>query len=76
MSDIIQQMAAEAKASVPVNQLNVTEWIAAYNQKFAELIINKCAEIAKHQQDFYNEHNDGIVNSEIDVLIKHYFGVK
>ena len=43
--------------------------------KFAELIVRECAEIAKDTQDFYNEHNDGIINTEIWTMIKYRFGV-
>ena len=44
-------------------------------QKFAELIVSECAQIAKDTQDFYNEHNDGIINTEIWTMIKYQFGV-
>lgn len=44
-------------------------------EKFAELIIKECAQIAKDTQDFYNKHNDGIINTEIWTMIKHRFGV-
>ena len=36
----------------------------------------QCAKIAKQEQEFYDTHNDGVVNSEIDTLIKDYFGIK
>lgn len=44
-------------------------------EKFAELIVQECAQIAKDTQDFYNEHNDGIINTEIWTMIKYRFGV-
>ncbi len=44
--------------------------------KFAESIILECAAIAKKSQDFYDQHNDSVVNSDISVLIKHHFDVK
>ena len=39
-------------------------------EKFAEFIVRECAQIAKDTQDFYNEHNDGIINTEIWTMIK------
>lgn len=41
----IQKLAEKAKKSVPQGILGVDKWIEAYNEKFAELIINKCANI-------------------------------
>ena len=38
----IQELAEQAKNSIPKDSLGVTEWIAAYNQKFAELIVREC----------------------------------
>ena len=35
----IQELAEHAKKSIPTGTLGVTEWIAEYNRKFAELII-------------------------------------
>lgn len=52
------------------------EWFRLYSEKFAELIIRKCASISRETQDFYDKHNDGIINTEIDTMIKHHFGVK
>jgi hypothetical protein len=43
---LIQKLAEQAKNSIPKDSLGVTEWIAAYNQKFAELIVRECAEVA------------------------------
>ena len=41
----IQELAEQAKNSIPKDSLGVTEWIAAYNQKFAELIVRECARL-------------------------------
>ena len=38
----IQELAEQAKNSIPKDSLGVSEWIAAYNQKFAELIVQEC----------------------------------
>ena len=45
-------------------------------EKFAELIVRACADIAKDTQDFYDEHNDSQVNTEIWTMIKLHFGVE
>jgi hypothetical protein len=39
----IQELAEQAKISVPA-WLPVTEWIAEYNQIFAELIVRECVD--------------------------------
>ena len=41
----IQAFAEQAKNSVP-HGLSVDKWIEVYNQKFGELIIRECADIA------------------------------
>ena len=41
----IQELAEQAKNSIPKDSLGVSEWIAAYNQKFAELIVRECARL-------------------------------
>jgi hypothetical protein len=47
MSNRIQKLAAEAKASVPQG-LAVEQWIETYNETFAKLIVAECIEVAKH----------------------------
>jgi hypothetical protein len=44
--------------------------------KFAVLIVEECAQVAKGIQDFYDEHNDSQVNTEICTMIKLHFGVE
>ena len=44
MNNKIQELAEQAKKRVP-HGLAVDKWIETYNQIFAELIINKCANI-------------------------------
>ena len=43
MNKQIQELAEQSKISVPAG-LPVTEWIAEYNQIFAELIIQECVD--------------------------------
>jgi hypothetical protein len=45
-------------------------------EKFAELIVLECADVAKGIQKFYDENNDSVVNTEIWTMIKHHFGVE
>jgi len=42
MNILIKELADQAKLSIPNSTLSVPEWIEAYNQKFAELIVREC----------------------------------
>ena len=42
MNELIKLLAEQAKNSIPKDSLGVTDWIEAYNQKFAELIVGEC----------------------------------
>ena len=57
----IQELAEQAKNSIPKDSLGVSEWIAAYNQKFAELIVRECmntiAESREARQTSYYYRN-------------------
>lgn len=46
MNNPIQQLAEQAKKSIPKDQFTVEEWIQEYNQRLGELIVRRCAEIA------------------------------
>ena len=46
MNELIKLLAEQAKNSIPKDSLGVTDWIEAYNQKFAELIVRECLDIA------------------------------
>jgi len=45
----IQQLAEQARASVPTGTLETEEWIEGYNEKLAELIVRACAAEADKQ---------------------------
>jgi hypothetical protein len=47
MNQRIQELAEQAKASVPAGLL-VNEWIDEYNRIFAELIVQECANLYTH----------------------------
>jgi len=49
MNKLIQQLAEQAKASVPTGTLEVAQWIEAYNEKLSELIVRECAAEADKQ---------------------------
>jgi hypothetical protein len=60
MNDQIQQLAEQAKKSVP-HGLAVDKWIETYNQLFAGLIVNKCAELASEETSLpYNSYGEKI----------------
>lgn len=52
MREKIQKLAAQATESVPKGKLEVAEWIAEYNQKLAELIINECINAVEEVKKF------------------------
>ena len=42
MNERIQELVNQAKDSIPKDTLTVNQWLQAYNQKFAHLIIQEC----------------------------------
>jgi len=71
----IQQLADQAKTSIPHGTLGIEEWIKTYNQKFAELIVAECMEVFSKDLP---EPGDGrmleVVNRVCNVA--EHFGVK
>jgi hypothetical protein len=49
MNQRIQQLAEQARASIPTDTLDVDQWIQAYNKKFAELIVAECDQLNQTQ---------------------------
>jgi len=49
MNPRIQQLAEQARASIPIGTLEVAQWIEAYNEKLSELIVRECAAEADKQ---------------------------
>jgi hypothetical protein len=49
MNPRIQQLAEQARVSIPTGELGVEQWIESYNEKLAELIIRECATEADKQ---------------------------
>jgi len=69
----IQELGEQAKNSIPKDSLGVNEWIAAYNQKFAELIVKECADMA---ESFHRHQYDFTGNLELHEFIREHFGVE
>ena len=69
MTDKIQQLANQAKETVPKGILGVNEWVEQYNKIFAELIINECADL------FKLVHTDEQYQRRIDKTILKHFGL-
>jgi hypothetical protein len=68
MSTLIQTLAEKAKNSMPQGILGVDKWIELYNQKFAELIVQECCDIADQV-----ERAD--MDSYVSKYIRAHFGV-
>jgi hypothetical protein len=49
MNQRIQQLAEQAKASIPTGTFGVEQWIEAYNKKLAELIVAECDQLNRAQ---------------------------
>jgi hypothetical protein len=49
MTDLIQNLADQAKTMVP-DGLVVDEWVAAYNNAFAKLVITECISVMHTQE--------------------------
>jgi hypothetical protein len=49
MNPRIQQLAEQARASIPTGTLETEQWIEAYNEKLSELIVRECAAEADKQ---------------------------
>ena len=76
MNERIQELAAQAKTAVPAG-LVVDKWIEAYNQIFAELIVQECVTIMHKHGNTYAYPSAGEHQaSEFADVIKQYFGVK
>jgi len=66
----IQQLADQAKTSIPHGTLGIEEWIKTYNQKFAELIVQECGVALSPML------RDMVSRGQAFDLIKKHFGVE
>jgi hypothetical protein len=78
MNKRIQELAEQAKASVPAG-LVVSEWIEVYNEKLSLLIVQECVSIIEGLSpgytDYRNQIEDAFRRDCIEQL-KHKFGVE
>lgn len=51
MNKRIQELADQAKLSIPQGMYEPDVWIQEYNRRFAELIVNECIDIAYQEGD-------------------------
>jgi hypothetical protein len=65
MNERIKLLAEQAKNSIPKDSLGVTDWIEAYNQKFAELLVQECV-------DYCGEN----LSKTVGGALKIHFGVE
>lgn len=73
----IQELAAQAKASVPQGILGVDKWIETYNQIFAELIVQEsCNEIERRYKYELGEKTQWAMSQDVQDLLKTHFGVE
>ena len=78
MNKRIQELAEQAKASVPPG-LVVSEWIEVYNQKLGELIVQECASVVESLSPGYDDYRNQIEDAfrrDCVAEIKHHFGVE
>ena len=71
MNDRIQELAAEAKKSVPAG-LEVDRWIECYNEIFAKLIVRECVAVCMSRAG-NRDYNTGRLHCTSD--IKQHFGI-
>jgi len=55
MTDRIQELAEQARVSLPVGNLTVEEWIRAYNHRLGELIVEDVLAIVQPRHDSRTE---------------------
>jgi hypothetical protein len=78
MNKRIQELAEQAKASVPPG-LVVSEWIEVYNQKLGELIVQECVSIVENLSPGYTDYRNQIEDAfrrDCVEQLKHKFGVE
>jgi hypothetical protein len=75
MVNVIQNIADKAKTEVP-DGLSVDEWVAAYNQAFAKLVIEECIEVMSAEE---KKPAGFLHNKSVDIheyAIKTHFGIE
>ena len=69
MNKRIQELATQAKESVPKGILGVDDWIEQYNRIYAQLIVRECADLFKlaHTDEQYQRRIDKTILKHFDM---------
>ena len=67
MNERIQQLADEAQYYAEYTTPQGVEWFGTFKEKFAELIVRECAEVAR---------SNTRVDSKVYLMIEQHFGVE
>ena len=73
MNDLLRKLAEQAReyanSSQPYEKIKNKAWIDVYDEKFAELIVQECAELVETQHTW-------ITSVAASALIRKHFGVE
>ena len=75
MNERINELAEQAKNSIPKDSLGVTDWIEAYNQKFAELIVKECLVQVDKVDTMLDDDKEKTGVAWVGLAIAKHFGV-
>ena len=76
MNELIKLLAEQAKNSIPKDSLGVTDWIEAYNQKFAELIVQDCLAQVDKVDTMLDDDKEKTGVAWVGLAIAKHFGVR
>ena len=76
MNERINELAEQAKNSIPKDSLGVTDWIEAYNQKFAELIVKECFVQVDKVDTMLDDDKEKTGVAWVGLAIAKHFGVE
>ena len=76
MNERINELAEQAKNSIPKDSLGVTDWIEAYNQKFAELIVKECLVQVDKVDTMLDDDKEKTGVAWVGLTIARHFGVE
>jgi hypothetical protein len=79
MNELVNQLADQAKNSVPRGVLDPDMWIAEYNRIFAELIVRECMRMCEVAEMSFVTHDCDVEASgaiTVNQFIAEHFGVE
>jgi hypothetical protein len=79
MNELVNQLADQAKNSVPRGVLDPDMWIAEYNRIFAELIVRECMRMCEVAEMSFVTHDCDVEASgaiTVKQFIAEHFGVE